>query len=635
MKFSYDIIVQLVPDAPAIEGLAELIRTHLFEVESVEGDVLDIKILPNRYPDAACYWGLAREISAIMGDSFAMPKTKMPKASSKRSVTASIAIPHLCRRIMACPILGVKVGPSPTWLKTALEASGMRSINTVVDITNYVMMETGQPLHAFDLDKMEGNELIVRQAREGERIETLGGGSFELNPKVIVLSDASHALDIAGIKGGTRAELNSTTKNILLTAGTFDGALIYKTSRNLGLTTDASVRFSHTLHASLVERGLARGLELILELAGGSRGIISDAYPKEEKPTPVRFSAKRFAAVTGLELRESECHATLKRLGFAVKGPLVTPPLERKDIIIEEDVIEEIARMKGYASLPVVAPEITLASTHHDAGVVFEDRVRDALSRIGMTEIRTRSFTDAGEVPLENPLSSEQAFLRPSLVHGMRAVMKKALRFEGSTTVFELGRVFGKKATHEPYEEAKIGIACAGKGQEALREALGYAEALCDSLDAGACTVAEAGSGTLSLLIGDVPFGTASYGTNDCSWAVVELSRNELMRKAHDTATYAPVPKFPRIARDISCVVDTEARTGKLIAALKEAAGELLTHIEFTASYAGAHLGERKKSLTFRAIFGSDAKTLTDAEADDALRDMVRSAQAVFPFEVR
>lgn len=632
MKFSYDILAKLVPAAPPLEKLAELISVHLFEVESARDGVLDVKILPNRYSDAACYFGLAREIAAMCKVPHVMPKMAKLKKGSKRIVTASIAIPHLCRRISVCPVEGISVGKSPEWMVKALEASGFRPINTVVDITNYVMLETGQPLHAFDLDKIEGGELTVRQAREGERVETLGGGAYDLNPSVLVLGDAHYALDIAGIRGGTRAELGKKTVNILMTAGNFDGSIIYKTSKRLGLRTDASARFSHGLHPSLAERGICRALELIASLCGGTCGTLSDNYPKPEKQVSARFSHNRFSALTGLSIREAECRAILKRLGFSVAGTKVTPPPERTDIRLEEDVVEEIARSIGYDALPAVAPEVTLAPAPIDARFAFADSVREKLTRMGLMEIRTRSFATAGEVALENPLSAGEAYLRPSLSSGMRTALSGALRFEDSAFFFEIGRVFAKKTTHEAYEEQRIGIAYASKTDDALRKALGCAESLCGATLA----VTESERKMLALAMNDKEIGIASYGHEDgYFWSTAELKLEALMDALPPVRQYVSLPKFPQIVRDISCIVPRETHAGKLMTALKNNGGKLLARLDFISHYDGTSVGEGKKSLSFRAVFGDPERTLADREADEAQSAMIRAAQKLIPFEIR
>ena len=637
MKFSYKTLERLLHELPPIEIVAEKITAHLFEIESCENGVLDVKILPNRYSDAACYRGLTREITAICKLLYKEPKLAAPKAAHKNKIQPAIEVPNLCRRLIACRVEGISLGSAPIWMKEALETYGIRSINGLVDITNYVTIETGQPLHAFDADKMEGNELVARQAHEGEIVTTLDGKEIKLNPSALVLSDARNALDIAGIKGGTRAEISSKTKNIILTAGNFDGTLIYKTSKRVGITTDASVRFSHNISPALAERGILRALELIAEICGGKAGTVCDTYPKPVKPVAVAFDIKRFNALTGLTFTEADCLASLKHLGFLVVGKKVTPPVERTDITRFEDVVEEITRLVGYADLPATPPRITVTPVTPQPMRRLKDTLQDMLVPLGFTEILTRSFSAEGEVALENPLTSEQAFLRPSLMEGARNAVILNLKSFEAAALFEIGSAFYKKTNHEPAEEVLCGIALASKGmkdEEAFRAVRGIVETLLTRLGVGNALFAEENKTLVITIKGDV-VGKIIRLEADYVSAYAELSLTKLLPHVSPLPHYTPIPKYPLIVRDVSFMVAKNVKIGTVMDAAWHDTPKDLTDIRFISLYEGKGIPEGKKSTTLRFIFQSNDRTLTDAEADSFLSYIVDAMKEKLTFEIK
>ncbi len=638
MKFSYAKLKELIPGLPPIAELAEIVTLHLFEVESAGNGMLDVKILPNRHADAACYFGFAREIAGLCDTPLALPKTKKPKAETKRAVPVTIAMPALCKRIMTCPVSGIGKAASPAWMQDILKAHGMRPISAIVDITNYVTLETGQPLHAFDIDKLMGDGLEVRQAREGEALETLDGKKTILSPSTLVISDAHYALDIAGIKGGKRAEIGEETRNIVLTAANFDGGTMYKASRRVGIATDASVRFAHGLAPALAETALYRALDLVREICGGEAGKVADAYPKPEKPVAIAFDAKRFAALTGFEASEAECLDILKKLGFSVTGKKAVPPPERTDIAIFEDLAEEVARFMGYGRLKAVAPHIALARMHGDAEIACTDRLRAACVGFGLTEAMSRSFAREGEIALENPLSSNGGFLRASLVPALKDALDANLRFIDEIRLFEIGHVFHKKATHEPKESLMLAIACAKKGgdaEEAFRRVRGMVEELLAKIGIRDTDFKEEGKAEAGVHAGGELLGRIGYADGIVPKAFAELDVEKLARMGKGEAAFEALPKFPKITRDISIVVDRSVRAGDAMRSLEEARVEHCVGIVFVASYEGKGVPEGKKSLTFHLTFASPDRTLSDAEADAGTERMTATIAKDFPFELK
>lgn len=623
MKFSYSLLKKFVPDAPPINELAEKITMHVFEVESAADNILDIKILPNRYSDAACYRGLAREIGAICDIKTQNPALKRPKAETKKSIPTSIGIPHLCRRIISCLIEGIVIKESPAWLRDALHASGIRSINNLVDSTNYAMLETGQPIHPFDFDKIQGGTITVRQAREGEQVETLDRQIFTLNPSALVLADDRYALDIAGIKGGSRAEISAGTKNILLTAANFDGVVIYKTSRRIGLSTDASVRFSHHISPALAEQGLYRALTLIKELCGGKSGSITDIYPTPIRPTSIRYDHARCLALTGIAIPEKKALVCLKQLGFGIKGMIIQPPPERVDIAEMHDIAEEIARLHGYESIAYEPPHIELAPMERNA---LNRSIRATRRILGKTldEIYLPSFGKAGDVALENALSADRAYLRASLAPELIAAAESNLRFFEKAHVFEISTAFHKKTSHEPAETRMLAIALSHKkgGQYSLLR--GIVEDWADTIGLPIAYKEENNERFVVTVNGD-PVGALWIASKQT--VAAELNFEKCAACASFAAAYAPPEKFPSIVRDLSLGLSKAIRVGTLMETIRASAPRTLKSIDVVDSY--------KNSITLRLLFQSPERTLTDQEINSVMDAIAEILTREYAIEIR
>lgn len=638
MKFSYHTLKQLVPGLPPIAELAEKITLHAFEVESITNDTLEVKILPNRYSDAACYSGLAREIAAICNIPYKEPKTAKLKPVVKKAVPANTSMPNLCRRIATAYVENLRIAPSPDWLKNTLEISGIRSINNLVDITNYVMLETGQPLHPFDYEKIQGGKIIVRQAHDGEIMETLDGKKIALNPSILVLADEKNALDIAGIKGGAQAEITDTTKNIALTAANFDGAVIYKTAKRIGLISDASVRFSHNLNPALVDRGLYRALELIQKLCGGKLGIITDIYPKPIKPLAIICDVIKCNALTGCTLTDKEFFGYLIKLGFTIVGKKATPPIERTDIEGFHDLVEEVARLYGLERITPVAPRIMLTPLIPNAISACKDRARTLAVNAGYTEIYTHSFNAVGEIVLENPLTIEESFLRASLLLGLKKAAEQNLRFTDEVKLFEIGSVFFKKTNHEPEEEIHLGLIMSDKKNNAdtnARALRGSVEYLLNNLGIEKYEFTEQGKNALAVIIENEIVGVIEYEYNEYRHIIAEINLTKLVAHRTNIKEYQPIAKYPSITRDLSIVIDKHIRIGKIIECIQKAAThDVIQKLYFINKYEDKKLGENKHSITLRIIFSSDIQTLTDDKVNYEIEQIVTVLKENFQVEI-
>jgi phenylalanyl-tRNA synthetase beta chain len=448
----------LPPDTPLGE--------NLIDVLDLRDTVLDIGVTPNR-ADCLSIVGIAREAAVLCGRKLRYPKISFTESAEDiRSLTSvEILDPDLCPRYTARMIRGVKILPSPKWMRERLEAVGLRSINNVVDVTNFVMMELGQPLHAFDFRFLEEGRIVVRRSREGEPFVSLDGKTRTLNAETLMICDGRKPVAIAGIMGGENSEVKDDTETVLLESAYFNPSTIRRGARFLGMGTDAAFRFERGIDPEGVVRALDRAAQLIADLSGGSvcKGHI-DTYPKKVPiPGPIRLRMDRVEAILGTPVKDSEATAILKGLGMSVKkegrgGLSVTPPTFRGDLWREIDLIEEIARIHGYDKIPVTVPAIPVPGELHDRKREFESAVRSALNGLGFAEVLNYSFISPNSaevlgfpegdgrrrfVRIANPLTEDQAVMRTTLLYGLLETMRRNVN-AGSPDLklFELGKIF-------------------------------------------------------------------------------------------------------------------------------------------------------------------------------------------------
>ena len=627
MKFSYSIFKKLVPAIPNKSDLIEKLNLYLFEAEDINDDSVEIKILPNRYGDAACYWGLARELSAI----YRQRQSRGLKIFPRRTFSKRTAdVPKLkisiktknCRRLTAQYVTGLKIGPSPPWLAAALAASGLRPINNLVDITNYATLETGQPLHAFDWDKLHGS-VVVRQAINEEPIELLSGEKFHLTRAMAVIADQMSALDIAGIKGGKKAEITGDTRRILLTAANFEPANIYETSGRLRLVTDASVRFSHGLSPELTPIGLGRAAALIEELCGGRARAVTDVYPQKQPKKLIKFNIEKFERLTGLHIKTGKVLAFFKKLGFTARGLLIEIPPIRLDILRFEDLAEEAVRLYGWNKLPGAPPRIHLQSAQEEEMVVFQDKVRRILTGFGLTEVRNYSFggeelTGVKQLELANPISADKKYLRFNLTAGLEKNLQDNLRFFDRAAIFEIGKVF------QPEEKWALGLALGEKKKDTILELKGMADGLLEKLGVVDYHFVPTEKG-LVIKIGSEIVGYLQNQTT-------ELGLRALLRFIGGEKEFRPFSQYPAVERDISLFIPEGAPAGKILETMKSSGVRYLEDVYLIDSYKPKEGG---KSLTFRIVFQTSDKTLTDEEADAGLKKIIVVLVDKFNVDVR
>lgn len=579
---------------PEAGVLSDALTFHAFEIESVEGDILDVKVTPNRGHDCLCHRGIARELSAILAMPVKLDALRQPVSLEPKTAALKVTIekPELCARFTAAVIQNVKVGPSPEWLRAALEAIGQRSINNVVDATNYVMFDLGQPLHAFDAGKLTQQDgtyaLTVRTAKPGEKMLGLDDKEYALTNSMLTIADGhtGEAVSIAGIKGGKPTGIDEGTTAVILEAANWDGVTIRRTSAALKLRTNASDRFQQVISPELAAYGLKAAADLIVQLAGGEVAGFVDEYPRPSAQKQVSVTFSKINTVLGTELSIDDVAEVFTRLGLAHMQTgeefLVTPPFERLDLVIAEDLIEEVARIVGYDKIPAVElpafPEKPEVNTNFYAA----ESVREKLIAEGYSEIFTSVFADKGERIVANKVDGVRPYLRANLTDGLQEALERNARNKillglPEVKLFEIGTVWRKGK-----EEVVVG------------------------------TVTEKEKATERPV----------ESTSSAAYDMLPISLTE---------RYKTFSKYPFIVRDISMwVPQGENSFGDIIKVFAEQSQNLLRHVELFDQF---QKGERI-SYAFHLVFQSFDKTLTDEEAN-AVMEKIYTAVKAKGWEVR
>ncbi len=637
-----------------------------FEVEAVEKAgadyFLDIAILPNRFADCASHFGIAREIFAIYkSKNLAISNFQFPISKPKRNqklrtkdyLKLEVKEGDLCPRYIGLLVRNVKVKVSPDWLQKRLLSVGQRPINNIVDATNYVMLETGQPLHAFDLEKLGGRKIVVRLAKEGEKITTLDNKLFELKRDNLLIADKDAALAIAGIKGGKKAEIASETRDIILEAAVFNPTNIRNTSRSLVLKTDASIRFEQGISLFLPEIAMERLAVLIQEVAGGevAKDAVDFRFKKLSRPVLV-LNITDFGKLTGRALDFKIIDGVLKNLDFEVKkfgaGKItVTPPLERLDINIKEDIIEEVARIYGYDKIAAEVPREILIPPPPNDEFVYSGSVRDILTGLGISEVYNYSFVKSGDekLRLKNPISSDRSYLRENLSDGLRLNVLENFKYFDEVKIFEIGKVFyplGRGLS----EETMIAGAVSYKNQkkkekEVFYELKGAVETMLHKLGIEEVWFKEpaesdesvSGGKTADVLVGQQILG---YITKDS----FELSLKKIIELSEEDQAYHPVSRYPAVTRDLAIFVPYNIKVDEVMDVIENTAGELLIDTDLFDIYEpeddpSADSGQARKSLAFHLIWRSKEKTLTDEEVNGLMVKIIKVLEQNSEWEVR
>ena len=647
------------------EALAERLTMAGLEVEEIHDvsgqKVFSTYVTPNR-PDLLSVTGVARDISALLATEFRYPKAEIREECGDIDGMAKVDIesPVNCPRYSARVIKDVHVVDSPAWMQERLIAAGMRPINNVVDATNYVLLELGQPLHAFDYDLIADHHIIVRQARPQEKITTIDGEERELNPNMLVIADAKRAVAVAGVMGGFDSEVSSNTRNVLLESANFNRLPIRKTARALQMSSEASFRFERGVDPNLTIFALDRVIQLIQQTGGGNiaRGII-DVYPGKVEPMTISIRPERTSKILGFEVTHDQIADYLTRLGMDVVGKdsvvKATVPTFRPDVTREEDLIEEVGRVYGYELLPEKLPvgETTQGSDSIEGA--YSARISNILVSAGLQEVWTGSMTAPVEgetqVVIRNPLSDDLSRLRSNLfLDILNVISYNSSRGIRDISIFEIGRVFESQDDSLVVEKLSVAAALTGSmwGQtwnvdrssldvdfffckgivENLLDRLGvrnvlYKPAELSQFHPTRAAIIEA-SGARIGIIGEINSDLArQYDIPERTYAF-ELDFNQLVDQSSSAVTYKPLSRYPAVTRDLAVVVSTDVPYQRIEELLSKAAGELLESITLFDLYTGAPLQPGQKSLAFSVVFRSAERTLRDEEIDERLSEMRR-----------
>jgi len=643
---------ELVPGAP------------LADVLPIATDVLELEITPNR-PDCLGVYGVAREVHAATGAPLAAPPWGEDPGSDGDvdGVEIVVEASDLCPRFTARVFEDVRIGPSPPWLKARLMAAGQRPISNVVDVTNYVMLLTGQPLHAFDLDRVAGGRLLVRRAGDGEQIEALDGSVRTLDSEMLLIADEEGPTSIAGVMGGARSEVGDATTRILMEVATWNGPNVQRTSNALDLRSEASARFEKQLAREQALEAQAVAARLMVEVCGArlAPGTI-DVGGTGPVPPPIRLREARVAGLLGAPIARARCAEILDALGFGVEDAedgleVSVPPFRREDVTREADLIEEVARIDGLEKLPATLPSRRGASGGLTAGQLARRRAADALTGRGFYEVAGWSLADPAlaerlrldvadprrrAVRIENPMAEDQSVLRTTLLGSLLEVARHNLaRGHGELRLFEPGAVYMAGEGELPRERRHLAALLGGPLRPpSWREpepppadffaAKAVLEALCATLrtrpELSAApepflhpgrAAAVSAEGTVVGWLGEIhPLVAEAWDLP--AVAAFELDLDALA--AAPAALFEDVTSFPAVRQDLAVVVAEEVPAGRVVAAVR-AASRLLAAVEVFDVYRGGQVGEGKVSLALRLAFRAPDRTLTD---EDAARERER-----------
>jgi len=586
--------------------------TPLAEVLPLVDEVLDVEATGNR-ADLYSVYGIAREVAALFGGELLPMPGEEPPRDGDEPVGIAIDDPEGCLRFIGRTFRDVAIGESPLWLKARLRHAGVRSISNVVDVTNYVMLALGSPLHAYDLDLLRGG-LVARRAREGEKLRTLDGEERTLSVEDLVIADDERAVGLAGIMGGEETEVSATTKNVLLEAANFEPIGILRSSERHALRTEGSNRWEKGVDPHVAGPAATYASQLIVELSGARWTGAEDVQAALPKPATIRLRPERASGLLGLEVPEDEQAEILAPIGFRqLKSGYRVPTWRARDVTREVDLIEEVARFK--------LPEVPFTLPRREAmfgRLTRPQRVRrvveDALVGAGYAEVYTPTFVAEGDLRLPEPLSSEAAALRTDLYASLlEPARRNADAGVDDVALFEVARIYRGSGGELPEEHWHVaGVADGGFAEakwavEQIYSALGldpsYERTSEPFLHPGkAARTAEGWVGELHPAV------------MEGSWGAFELDLDALADAAPEVVAFDPVSPYPELRQDLAFVVDEEVPAAEVLEAIREAAGELLRELEVFDEYRGEQIGEGKRSLAFRLAFGSPEGTLTDED---------------------
>ena len=634
----------------------------------MDDHVVEFEITPNR-PDCLCMIGLAREAAVTFGKELKLHEPVV-KATAQGNIKDMVKIvveePELCPRYTARMVRNVKIAPSPAWMRERIRNAGMRPINNVVDITNYVMLEYGQPMHAFDFSCVKNGEIHVRLAKEGETIQTLDGNERKLSTSMLCICDTDRPVGVAGVMGGANSEIEGDTAMVLFESANFNGTSIRRTATALGMRTDASSRYEKGLDVQNTYKAVERACELIELLGAGEvvEGII-DVVPRELKETTVKLEPDKINALLGTDIAEEEMRRILLHLGFTLEGDIIHVPSWRGDVEHYSDIAEEVARFYGYNEIPTCFAGGNTTSGGFTPVQQCERQIGQTCRSLGMDEIITYSFISPSyydkirmpaDSPLRdslrilNPLGEDTSIMRTTVLPSMLEILSRNYNYRNrSAALYEIGKIYLKRDDGMADEPKIVSIGAYGPDMNFFR-LKGWVEALLEDLKVGKlrfeaekenpsyhpgrCAKVYVGETCVGVLGQIHPAVAESYGV-DAELYCAELSFETMFSLRGGTPVYVPLPKFPSVTRDIAVVCDSDIPVGKLMDCIMENGGEYLKDCSVFDVYTGHHIAQGKKSVAFSLTMRSDDQTLTDEHAGDTVKAVLSALEKNYGAVIR
>lgn len=656
----YGILI-LKPDTP--------IGIDIKEVFGLNENVIEFEITSNR-PDCQSVIGLARETAVTFDRPFTLKKPKADGNSENVNDFAKVTVKdsEYCPRYCARMVKNVKIGPSPAWMVKRLQASGIRSINNIVDITNYLLLEYGQPMHAFDLRDISGSHIIVRRANDGEMITTLDEQEHKLDSSMLVIADEQRAVAVAGVMGALNSEVKDDTTTVLFESANFDGASVRVTAKKLGMRTEASAKYEKGLDPNMTLDAVNRACELVEMLGAGEVvGGVIDIHGDLPKKRELKLRVDKINEFLGADISKEFMVDTLRKLDFEVDTDTMTikAPTYRADVEAEADIAEEIVRIYGYNKIESTLMSGNITSGGKNARQSFSDSVKRILTAQGMYEILTYSFTNpnifdrlriAADSPLRNvvtitnPLGEENSIMRTTTISSMLEIMEKNYKQRNTgASLFEIGKVYiPEEGKQLPNEREVVTLGMYGKVD--FYTIKGMVEGILDAsgiesykfapqkenptYHPGRCADVFI-NGKLAGRVGQVHPAVASNYNMDAECYVAELDFERLFAAANHKQTYKKLPKYPSVSRDIAILVDDSVLSGDIVETIKRAGGKLLDHVEFFDAYKGAQIPQGKKSMAYSAVLRADDRTLTDEEVTKVMDKILKSLKNNLGAELR
>jgi len=653
-------IMILDPEAPVGVPLADYLGDVVFHLELSPNLVRCLSLI-----------GVAREVAALTGERVRLPEVNLVAEGGpiEEMVSVEIEAPDLCPRYSASLITGVTVGPSPPWLQRRLRAVGMRPINNIVDVTNYVMLELNQPLHAFDYEKIRGKRIIVRRAGGDKLFATLDGEERELLPDMLMIADKEGPVAVAGVMGGLKSEVTETTRQVLLESANFDQVSIRRTSQALRVRSEASIRFEKGLDPESTIPALTRASELIHKLAGGQVGRgFADAYPRPGERKEILFPIREVERLLGVSVPLEEVVRILESLEFQVEvlseeRLKVIVPSYRGDVNLPADLVEEVARIKGYDEIPTTLLSGELPPQRINLSLYWERRAREVLAACGLSEVITYTLVNRREleafppwggetkpeaVTIANPIVLDQNLLRTTLLPSLSKVLASNLRYQFQVRIFEIGRVYLPQEGDLPRERNTLALALAGGEEKSIwgegevldfYDLKGVIETLLREMGIKEYefvpTVHPSFSAhkVVHLLVGEEPtlvgiLGESQVGEvfdlGEGSVYLAEIDFDALCSQATSERRCEPLPRYPAITQDIALVVDEEIPARKVGQLIEEVGGALLAEVRLFDLYRGAPIPQGKKSLAYSLTYRAPDRTLTAEEVMKIQERIVR-----------